>query len=94
MPVMTKSREFAVPRKKRGKIDPAFARRLRVLRDKAGLTQDALARKADLQNMTVSKLERAVVLPSVETVFQLASALGVPAEELFNLLRPKAPPKS
>jgi transcriptional regulator with XRE-family HTH domain len=79
----------SVGRKPKPKPDPAFARRLRALRTKANLTQAELARLADVQHMTISNLERAAGAPAVETVFALATALGVPAEELFALLRPK-----
>jgi transcriptional regulator with XRE-family HTH domain len=79
--------------RKRPTPDPRFIRKIRELRDKAGLTQDQVARRSSLQMMTVSKLERGTAVPTVETVFLLAHALDVPAEDLFALLKPKLPPK-
>jgi DNA-binding XRE family transcriptional regulator len=87
MPTMMQ--DSTVARKRKSKLDPAFSRKLYALRKRARLTQAALAHKAGLQTMTISNLERPAVLPSVETVFKLAAALNVPAEELFALLRPK-----
>ncbi len=54
-----------------------FANMLRELREKAGLTQEALARKADLSTFTISKLEKGDTDPSWSTVRKLAHALGV-----------------
>jgi transcriptional regulator with XRE-family HTH domain len=54
-----------------------FAGRLRELRERAGLTQQQLARKAGLDKDSVSRLERARWQPTWETVVALAGALGV-----------------
>jgi len=60
-----------------------FALRLRQLREQAELSQEALARKADLSTGTVVKLERASKPkdPSWTTVLALAKALGVSLTE-------------
>ncbi len=55
----------------------AFSDRLRALRIAAGLTQEGLARAADLSTTTVAKLERLPMGPAWETVVKLAEALGV-----------------
>jgi len=53
------------------------------LRAKLGLTQDDLAKKADIKYITFMKVESgAVNRPSVQTVAKIAKALGVPIEEL------------
>jgi len=55
------------------------------LRKKNGLTQDKLARKADIPYTTLTKLESNVVKkPSVQTVAKIARALGVSIEELIK----------
>ena len=73
-----------------------FARRLRTLREKAGLTQSALADEAGLSVQAISALENETRAPSWETVRRLALALQVeekafkdtlPAEEFLRSLK-------
>lgn len=54
-----------------------FGVRLKVLREKAGLTQEALARLAGLSTSFVSKLEQRDVDPAWSTVRSLAKALNI-----------------
>jgi transcriptional regulator with XRE-family HTH domain len=54
-----------------------FARRLRQLRDAAGLTQGQLAEKAGLHRQGIAKLEMGDREPAWGTVQALAKALGV-----------------
>ena len=52
-------------------------------RDKLGLTQEALARKADLSYNTVIKLEsKGIKDPRMETLKKLAKALNVKIDDL------------
>lgn len=54
-------------------------------RKKKGLTQDGLARKADIPYTTLTKLESNVVKkPSVQTVAKIAKALGISMEDLIK----------
>jgi transcriptional regulator with XRE-family HTH domain len=54
-------------------------------RRKKGLTQDGLARKADIPYTTLTKLESNVVKkPSVQTVAKIARALGISMEDLIK----------
>ncbi len=54
-------------------------------RKKKGLTQDGLARKADIPYTTLTKLESNVVKkPSVQTIAKIAKALDVSIEELIK----------
>jgi len=62
---------------KRKTIDPAFGRRLRELREQAGLTQAQLGERAGMLYQTVAKLERAEREPTWQTFIKLADALGV-----------------
>lgn len=57
-----------------------FGERLRALREKAGLTQERLARAADLATSTVFKLEQRGGDPAWSTVVKLARGLGVSTE--------------
>lgn len=60
------------------------ARRLRQERASAGLSQEELARLADVTAMTVSRIERGIHWPSRATLEALARALGVPATQLLT----------
>jgi transcriptional regulator with XRE-family HTH domain len=62
--------------KEGGEMEKEFADVLRDLREKAGLTQEALARKADLSLGYIAKLEQGKAQPSWATVKALAKALG------------------
>lgn len=66
---------------KRKDIDPAFGRRLRELRDAAGLTQADLGEKAGMLPGVIARLERAEREPGWGTVLKLAQALGVSTDE-------------
>jgi transcriptional regulator with XRE-family HTH domain len=58
----------------------AFADRLKALREARGLTQEGLARAADMSTSTVAKIENAGVDPAWSTVLRLAKGLGVKAD--------------
>ena len=54
-------------------------------RAKLGLTQDDLAKKADIKYTTLTKVESgAVNKPSVQTMDKIARALGVSIEDLIE----------
>jgi len=55
------------------------------LRTKLGLTQDDLAKKADIKYTTLMKVESGTVnKPSVQTMAKIAIALGVSIEDLIR----------
>ena len=55
------------------------------MRAKLDLTQDDLAKKADLKYTTLMKVESGTVnKPSVQTMAKIAIALGVSIEELIK----------
>ncbi len=55
------------------------------LRAKLDLTQDDLAKKADIKYTTLMKVESGTVnKPSVQTMAKIAKALGVAIEELIK----------
>lgn len=60
-----------------------FAANVRRLRVAAGLSQEALAERADLHRTYVSSVERAERNVSLENIFRLAKALGVDPRELL-----------
>jgi len=64
-----------------GKI---ISENIKKLRAKLGLTQDDLAKKADVKYTTLMKVESGTVnKPSVQTMAKIAKALGVSIEELL-----------
>ena len=67
----------------------AFGLVLRELRIKNGLTQERLGFEADVQRTYVSILELGQQQPSLTTILKLASALGVPAGELVQMVEIK-----
>lgn len=58
---------------------------LRVARRMAGLSQRALARKADVPASTVGRIERGTVGPRLDTLQRLADALDVDLEVEFRI---------
>ncbi len=78
-----------------------FGKRLRALRTEAGMTQERLARLADVSNATVFKLETVEGQdPAWSTVCKLADALGISVADFRDgdgptpdTKRPSSPPK-
>lgn len=63
------------------KVRRAFAKTLRELRHRAGLSQEGLAHAAHIDRVYMSALERAVHNPSLELITRLVIPLGItPAE--------------
>ena len=55
----------------------AFGNVLKTLRDGAGLSQETLAEKADLDRTYPSLLERGLRTPTLGMFFRIADALGI-----------------
>lgn len=62
-----------------------MAENLRSLRLAAGISQEELADRAGLHRTYVSSVERAQRNVTLENIFALASALGVPPSELVRI---------
>jgi transcriptional regulator with XRE-family HTH domain len=59
--------------------------KIKQLRNKQGLTQDALARKSDLPYTTLTKIETDVITkPSIQTVIKIAKGLGISLDDLMK----------
>jgi transcriptional regulator with XRE-family HTH domain len=75
----------------------AFGQRLRALREKAGLSQEQLAERADLHWTYISGMERGRRNPGLNTLGRLARALNLSIEELLTGVedhtRPASTPK-
>jgi transcriptional regulator with XRE-family HTH domain len=61
-----------------------MAKRLRVLRRRRGLTQEALAEKAGLSRTYLARLETARQEPTLSTLVKLAKALQVKPGRLLD----------
>ena len=62
-----------------------LAENIRRLRKKKGLSQEKLARLADISNNTLIKIEQGIAKePTITTVSKVASALGVSIDELVK----------
>lgn len=63
-----------------------IGKNIKKLRKKLGLTQDDLARKADVKYTTLTKIESGVIKkPSVQTVAEIAKALGCTVDDLLSI---------
>ncbi len=61
-----------------------LAARLRELRARRGLTQEALAETADVSCKTIRRIERGSISPSLITLGKLASAFGLSASDFLG----------
>ena len=66
------------------RLTAVFARNLRLLRHRAGLTQEHLAELTGLDRNYIGKLEREVNSPTVDRLESLAAALQIDAELLIR----------
>lgn len=70
------------------KVVAENVRRLRQLRE---ISQEELADRSDLHRTNVSKLERKLHAISIDNLYWIANALGVPPEELLRDPHSKPP---
>ena len=63
---------------------PGLGRKLKAARDRAGLTQEALARKARIGRVYLARLESGRYDPRASIVVRLAKALGVGTDDLLR----------
>jgi len=67
------------------KQDYPLSNNLKKLRDKKGLSQDRLAKLADVANNTIIKIEQGEnINPTLETLKKVAKALEVSVDELIK----------
>lgn len=60
-----------------------LGKRIRFLRKSQGMTQEKLAAKAGLCYKYIGEIERGEVNPSLKSMMEVASALGVNIQNLF-----------
>ncbi|MGN6558742.1 MAG: helix-turn-helix domain-containing protein [Solirubrobacterales bacterium] len=68
-----------------GSAQPALGEAVRTLRQKAGLSQDELAARAELDARSIARLEAGQVDPTWGSMRRIAGGLGVPLEDLAEL---------
>ena len=68
-------------------IDVAFGRLLKEQRKISQFTQADLALRSGIAKSFVSRLERGLACPTIDTVFRIANAFDVPPEALVKRLR-------
>ncbi len=61
-----------------------ISKNLRKAREKKGLSQERLARLADVANNTISNLEAGKQNPTLATIEKIARALGITSDELLK----------
>lgn len=61
-----------------------LAANLKALRSEQGYAQDSLALDSGVHRTMLSKIERCLTNPSLETLVKLANTLGVSVSELLN----------
>ncbi|MGO4393420.1 helix-turn-helix domain-containing protein [Variovorax sp. M-6] len=62
----------------------AFAAELKARRLALGLSQDKFALMAEIHRTFVAKVERAVAMPSLSSVYRIAEGLGAEPAELIT----------
>ena len=59
--------------------------KIRMLRQKVGITQEQLGEKLGISAQSISKWETGITMPDITLLPLLSSELGVSIDELFNL---------
>jgi len=68
-------------------VSERLANRIKSEREKASLTQAALAELVGVSRKTINTVENGVFTPSATLAIKLAQALGVSVEQLFWIER-------
>ena len=63
-----------------------FGHNVSRFRDKAGLSQDKLAEKADIDRAYLSGIERGVRNPGIKVVIRISKALNVTLDQLCKVV--------
>jgi len=66
------------------KLETIIGRRLQQMRKSQGLSQEALANKADLHPTYIGRIERGEVSPTINVLDKIANALNFPLDKLLS----------
>jgi transcriptional regulator with XRE-family HTH domain len=83
-------RESQTPGERRETASAGLGSRLRLAREKKGMTVRGLARYVGVSPSLVSQIERSRVMPSVGTLYAIANELGLVVDDLFKGATPGA----
>ena len=75
-------------------VEKSFGQVLRKIRQEHGLSQEELGLESGYHRTYISLLERGKKNPSLETIFQLATALKVKPSEIISHVQALARPRS
>jgi transcriptional regulator with XRE-family HTH domain len=75
-------------------IRDVLAKNVRKYRQAAGLSQEELAYRAEIDRTYISSIERSVYGATIDVVDRLAKALGVEAADLLVRPRRRSAPKT
>ena len=64
-------------------IQKQLGKNIAIARKKAGITQEQLAERIDVQTLSISRIERGSVAPSLSTISKIAKILNIPITRLF-----------
>ena len=64
-------------------IQAQLGRNIATARKSAKMTQERLAELVDLQTLSISRIERGAVAPSIATLSKIADVINVPISRLF-----------
>lgn len=67
-----------------GNLRKNLAKKIKIERVKLEISQEELAERANLHRTTLSKIERSLMSPSIETLAMIANALDLTMGELFD----------
>ncbi|HET7417564.1 MAG TPA: helix-turn-helix transcriptional regulator [Solirubrobacterales bacterium] len=65
-----------------GNAQPALGKAVRELRQRTGLSREALAARAELDATSISRIEEGAIDPTWGSMRRIAAGLGVSLEEL------------
>ena len=65
-------------------LSTKLGQRIKIVRMKAGITQNDLANTSNISVAALSKIERGEVYPTIDTVAKIANALNLNFEKIFD----------
>ncbi len=68
-------------------MEESIANSVGAERIKQGLSQDELAKRADVSRQTINALEKGNYFPSLLLALKISESLGISIEKLFSLKR-------
>jgi transcriptional regulator with XRE-family HTH domain len=72
--------------KQMNKNDKSIGEKIKAWRKKKEITQDALAKKANIPYTTLAKIESDVIHnPSLQTITKIADGLGITIDDLIKI---------